>query len=158
AIVVSSGGKESRVALFKSPANDASKNASATNAAGASTGAVTNCRLSTQDRANATFIEPAVAAALVKETATFNRIFAPMVATTQGGGGVRAAGTGGITSAFGIQDGDALLRAEGRTITSGQFVLNEIIGRVQRGEAVVVEGERGGAPRRWVFAASSCRS
>jgi hypothetical protein len=160
AIIVSNGGKETRVALFKTPANDATKVASganAANAASASAGAVTNCRLSTQDRTNATFIEPAVAAALTKETTTFNRIFVPMVATNEGGGGVRATGTGGITSAFGIQDGDALLRAEGRTITSGQFVLNEIIGRVQRGEAVVVEGERSGAPRRWVFAASSCR-
>ncbi len=158
AIVVSSGGKETRVALFKTPANDAAKVASGANAPGASTGAVTNCRLSTQDRTNATFIETTVAAALMKETSTFNRIFVPIVAVSEGGGGVRATGTGGITSAFGIQDGDALLRAEGRTITSGQFVLNEIIGRVQRGEAVVVEGERSGAPRRWVFAAASCRS
>jgi type II secretory pathway component PulC len=157
AIVVSSGGKETRVALYKPPASDAAKTASGAAASSAAAGAVASCRLSAQDRTNATFIESAVAAALTKETSTFNRIFVPIVAATEGGGGVRASGTGGITSAFGIQDGDALLRAEGRTITSGQFVLNEIIGRVQRGDAVVVEGERSGAPRRWVFAPTSCR-
>jgi type II secretory pathway component PulC len=158
AIVVSSGGKETRVALYKTPAIDAAKTASGAAASNAAAGAVASCRLSAQDRANATFIESAVAAALTKETATFNRIFVPIVAAAEGGGGVRASGTGGTTSAFGIQDGDALLRAEGRTITSGQFVLSEIIGRVQRGDAVVVEGERSGAPRRWVFAPSSCRA
>lgn len=159
AVVVTSNGSEKRVTLYKEAkeAKEAGSGANKTalaNATASQGGAA--CRLSAQDRANATFIEPAVAAALMKETTAFNRIFSPLVAVG-GDGGVRAAGTGGITAAFGIQDGDALFRAEGRAITSGQSVLNEVIARLQRGEAVVVEGERGGAQRRWVFAPSSCR-
>jgi hypothetical protein len=167
AIVVSSGGKEARIALFKALTNDATNAANATaGAAGAAgaAGSLASCRLSAQDRANATFVEPAVAAALTKETATFNRIFVPLVGAGEGafvGGsaaGVRATATGGTTSMFGIQDGDTLLRADGKALASGMAVLNEIIARIQRGEAVVVEGERNGSPKRWVFAAVSCRS
>jgi hypothetical protein len=160
AVVVTSNGSEKRVTLYKEvketkeASNGANKTALA-NRSPSQGGAA--CRLSTQDRANATFIEPAVAAALMKETTAFNRIFSPLVAVG-GDGGVRATGTGGITAAFGIQDGDNLFRAEGRAITSGQSVLNEVMARIQRGEPVVVDGERNGAPRRWVFAPTSCRT
>lgn len=157
AVVVLSKGRESRLALYKELQSAPAGTGSASSAAAVQTGAVA-CRLSGQDRANATFIEPAVASALMKETAAFNRIFSPLVAVSESGGGVRAAGTGGVTAAFGIQDGDTLFRAEGRAITSGQSVLNEVMARIQRGEPVVVDGERNGTPRRWVFAPTSCRT
>jgi hypothetical protein len=50
-----------------------------------------------------------------------------------------------------------LLRADGQPLRSGEAVATDIIGKVQRGEAVVVEGERAGAARRWVFAPAKCR-
>ncbi len=158
AIVISSAGKESRVALYKL-VGDAAKAASAATAS--ATGANVSppsgaaaCRLSAADRAAATWIEPAVATALAAESKTFARIFVPLVGA---GEGVRAQATGGTTAMFGIQDGDTLLRADGKGITSGLSVVSDVIGRVQRGESVVVEGERAGAARRWVFAPSSCR-
>jgi hypothetical protein len=155
AIVILSAGTESRVALYKLTA-DAAKIA-AVSAPGANTstlmGAVA-CRLSAADRAAATWIEPAVATALATETKTFARIFVPLVGA---GEGVRAQATGGTTAMFGIQDGDTLLRADGKGISSGLSVATDVIARVQRGESVVVEGTRGGAARRWVFAPSSCR-
>lgn len=157
-VIVANKSGESRVALYKDAKVAAADGSQPS--AGSIAGTTKNapgCRLSAQDRVSATFIEAAVAAALMKETSAFNRMFAPLVAVG-GDGGVRATGTGGITAAFGIQDGDTLFRAEGRAITSGQSVLNEVMARIQRGESVVVEGERGGAQRRWVFAPSSCRS
>jgi hypothetical protein len=155
AIVVASGDKESRITLYKIP-GDATKAATNSAASPAATAAVatTGCRLNAQDRASATWIEPAVAAALAVEAKTFARIFVPLVGA---GEGVRAQATGGTTAMFGIQDGDTLLRADGKGVMSGASVATDIIGRVQRGEAVVVEGERAGAARRWVFAPVSCR-
>lgn len=158
ALIVSSKGRDARIALYKTLNDARSAQGGPAAASNATTAGAASCRLSGQDRAIATFIESAVAAALMKEAAAFNRIFSPIVAVSESGGGVRAAGTGGTTAAFGIQDGDALFKAEGRAITSGQSVLNEVMARIQRGEAVVVEGERNGAPRRWVFAPTSCRT
>jgi hypothetical protein len=169
AIVVASGDTESRIALYKFANAESAKSslpASAANAANAAAATSTNgvCRLSATDKAQATWIEPAVAAALGKEQATFARIFVPLIGTGEGAmiggtaGGVRAQATGGTTAMFGIQDGDTLLRADGKSITSGMSVINDVIARVQRGEAVVVDGERGGATRRWVFAPVACRS
>ncbi len=157
AVIVSSKGRETRIALYKEAQSEAGKKGVPVGTAASQAG-VSTCRLSGADRAIATFIEPAVATALMKETAAFNRMFSPLVAVSESGGGVRAAGTGGVTAAFGIQDGDSLFRAEGRAITSGQSVLNEVMARIQRGEPVVVDGERNGTPRRWVFAPTSCRS
>ncbi len=163
ALVVSSGGKETRIALFKSANADAAKSAATTSDATATVQRAA-CRLSAQDKAQATWIEPAVAAALSKEQATFTRIFVPLVGTGGGAivggtpGGVRAQGTGGTTAMFGIQDGDTLLRADGKAIVSGLNVISDVIAKTAGGEAVVVEGERAGAPKRWVFAAASCRN
>jgi hypothetical protein len=154
AIVVVSGGKESRVTLYKLPAETAKTAATSSVSNAAPSVAVTACRLSAQDRANATWIEPAVAAALAVETKTLARIFVPLVGA---GEGVRAQATGGTTAMFGIQDGDTLLRADGKGLTSGLSVASDVIARLQRGESVVVEGERAGAARRWVFAPTSCR-
>jgi hypothetical protein len=159
AIVIASGETESRIALYKLLPAEAAKAASSTNPPIANSA----CRLSAQDRSVATWIDAAVAAALSKEQATFARIFVPMIGAGEGGliggspGGVRATGTGGTTAMFGIQDGDTLLRADGASLTSGLAVINSVIARVQRGESVVVEGERNGAPKRWVFAPTSCR-
>jgi hypothetical protein len=159
AIVIASGDTESRITLFKLPAGEAAKNLTPANAAAATV----SCRLNAQDRASATWIEPAIASALVREQSTFARIFPPILGAGEGGivggtpGGVRATGTGGTTAMFGIQDGDTLLRADGKSLTSGLAVINEVIARVQRGDSVVVEGERAGAPKRWVFAPTSCR-
>jgi hypothetical protein len=160
AIVVASGDKESRITLFKLPASEVVKTAPESTTAAARTG----CRLSVQDRTQATWIEPAVATALSKEQNVFTRIFVPIVGGGTGGfiggapGGVRATATGGTTAMFGIQDGDTLLRADGKSLTSGMAVINEVISRLQRGESVVVEGERAGVPKRWVFAPTSCRA
>jgi hypothetical protein len=153
AIIVISGGKESRIALYKLPIEPA-KTTAAANGAPMSANPATACRLSAQDRANAIWIEPAVAAALAVETKTLARIFVPLVGA---GEGVRAQATGGTTAMFGIQDDDTLLRADGRGITSGLSVASDVIARLQRGESVVVEGERAGAARRWVFAPTTCR-
>ncbi len=161
AIVVFSGGRESRLNLFKSlQAATATSANSATTASAAS--AQSGCRLSAQDRAIATFVEPAVAAALLNEKATFARIFVPIInpggaSLSSGATGVRATATGGTTALFGIQDGDSLLRADGKSLASGLDVINEVIARVQRGETVAVDGERAGGARRWVFAPVSCR-
>jgi hypothetical protein len=163
AIVVASGDKESRIALFKLATADAAK-ASASEIASATSATNSSCRLSAQDRAQATWIESSVATALSKEQTVFSRIFVPLVGAGEGpmiggiAGGVRATATGGTTAMFGIQDGDTLLRADGKSLTSGMAVINDVIARLQRGESVVVEGERAGAPKRWVFAPTTCRA
>lgn len=165
AIVVASGDKQTRIALFKFSNADSAKTIGANVVNDPLAGRLQNtvCRISAQDKAQAIWIEPAVAAALGKEQAGFARIFVPLVSTGDGaiiGGaaaGVRAQATGGTTAMFGIQDGDTLLRADGRGISSAMSVMNDVIARVQRGEAVVVEGERAGAARRWVFAPVACR-
>jgi hypothetical protein len=156
AIVILSAGNESRIALYKLT-GEAAKAAAAASATAANASPVSGamaCRLSAVDRASATWIEPAVASALAAESKTFARIFVPLLGA---GEGVRAQATGGTTAMFGIQDGDTLLRADGKGINSGLSVATDVIGRVQRGESVVVEGERAGVARRWVFAPSSCR-
>ncbi|MFN3630123.1 MAG: hypothetical protein ACK4XK_08740 [Casimicrobiaceae bacterium] len=110
------------------------------------------CVLSERDRAQAVFIEPHVAAALAGERAVFGRIFAPESS------GVRARSTGGVTSTFGVADGDLLVRADGVPLKDAGAVLSAVIGKVAAGGAVVIEGERGGQPRRWVVASARCRS
>jgi hypothetical protein len=113
------------------------------------------CRLSAADRSVATWIEPAVANALAGEAKAFARMFIVVDATR---GGLRAQATGGTTAMFAIADGDVLLRVDGQPLRSGEAVATDIIAKVQRGEAVVVEGERGGVARRWVFAPAKCRA
>ena len=73
-----------------------------------------------------------------------------------GAGGVRAKGTGGTTAMFAILDGDVLLRADGVPIKSSDAIITEVLARVERGNSVVVEGERNGSPRRWVYAPTAC--
>ncbi len=117
--------------------------------------ALAACRLSAADRSAATWIEPAVANALVGEAKAFARMF---VVVDPSHGGLRAQATGGTTAMFAILDGDVLLRVDGQPLRSGEAVATDIIAKVQRGEAVVVEGERAGAARRWVFAPTKCRA
>jgi hypothetical protein len=148
AIVVSAAGQESRVTVFGVRAEPAKK---APLVAAGSTPAP-NCRLTGADRSAAIFIEPNMAKALTAERATFARMFDP-----QGGaGGIRARGTGGTTAMFAILDGDLLLRADGVPIKSSDAIISDILARVERGNSVVVEGERNGAPRRWVYAPAGC--
>ena len=89
--------------------------------------------------------------ALTAERATFARMFDPMP-----GAGIRARGTGGTTAMFAIEDGDVLLRADGTPLKSADAITGEILARVERGSSVVVDGERKGAPRRWVYAPAGC--
>lgn len=91
--------------------------------------------------------------ALATERATFARMFDPLPGA---GAGIRARGTGGTTAMFAIEEGDVLLRADGAPLGSSDAITREILARVERGGSVVVEGERKGAPRRWVYAPASC--
>ena len=58
---------------------------------------------------------------------------------------------------FAILDGDVLLRADGVPIKSSDAIISDVLARVERGSSVVVEGERNGTPRRWVYAPAGCR-
>ena len=148
AIVVSAAGQESRVTVFGVRADPVKK---APVAVAGATPAL-NCRLTGADRSAAIFIEPNMAKALTAERATFARMF-----ELQGSaGGVRAKGTGGTTAMFAILDGDVLLRADGVPIKSSDAIISDVLARVERGSSVVVEGERNGAPRRWVYAPAAC--
>jgi hypothetical protein len=132
------------------------KDASAVGAVNANASAASQgCRLSAADRAAATWINPSVAAALVGEAKTFARMF---VVVDRERGGLRAQATGGTTAMFAIADGDVLLRADGQPLKTGEAVATEVLAKLQRGDAVVVEGERGGSARRWVFAPSKCKA
>jgi hypothetical protein len=151
AVVMLSGGQESRVTVFGIRAVPVSK----TPLAVAGSMATLNCRLTGADRSAAIFIEPNMAKALTAERATFARMFDPLPGFG-GAGGIRAKGTGGTTAMFAILDGDVLLRADGVPIRSSDAIISDVLARVERGNSVVVEGERGGAPRRWVYAPSGC--
>ena len=107
------------------------------------------------DRAVAVFIDDSVIKALLAERATFGRMFDPQSAAGTGGG-IRARGTGGTTALFAIEDGDVLLRADGVPLKTGDAIVTEILARLGRGSSVLVEGERKGAVRRWVYAPKGC--
>ncbi len=143
AVVIASAGTESRLTVFGVRA-DAQKK---------STAPAVACRLSGADRASAIFLEPAMVKALAAERATFARMFDPLPGA---GTGIRARGTGGTTAMFAIEDGDVLLRADGAPLKSSDAITGEILARVERGSSVVVEGERKGSPRRWVYAPAGC--
>lgn len=152
AVVMSAAGQESRVPVFALRVDPAKKVPLA--AAGATAvGSTANCRLSAADRGAAVFIESNMVKALTTERATFARMFDPQ----PGAGGIRARGTGGTTAMFAILDGDVLLRADGLPIKSSDAIITDVLARVEQGNSVVVEGERGGVPRRWVYAPSTCR-
>ncbi len=148
AIIVSAAGQESRVTVFGVRADPAKKPPLAV-AGGMPT---LNCRLTGADRSAAIFIEPNMAKALSAERATFARMFD----LQPGAGGIRAKSTGGTTAMFAILDGDVLLRTDGAPIKSSDAIISDVLARVERGNSVVVEGERGGAPRRWVYAPAAC--
>lgn len=148
AIVVAAAGQESRVTVFGVRADPAKK----TPLLAAGAAPVLSCRLTGTDRSAAIFIEPNMVKALTTERATFARMFEPQ----PGAGGVRARGTGGTTAMFAILDGDVLLRADGAPIKSSDAIISDVLARVERGNSVVVEGERNGAPRRWVYAPAGC--
>jgi hypothetical protein len=156
-VILSASGGERTIALFK-PLTQKSANSvtvSTQNVVGsAESGAIQSCRLSAIDRSAAIWIDPAVATALVGESKALARMFAVIDPAR---GGLRAQATGGTTALFSIADGDVLLRADGQPLRSGDAVAAEIIVKVQRGDAVIVEGERAGAARRWVFAPVKCR-
>ena len=61
-----------------------------------------------------------------------------------------------LPKTFAIPDGDVLLRADGVPIKSSDAIISDVLARVERGNSVVVEGERSGAPRRWVYAPAGC--
>lgn len=111
-----------------------------------------HCRLAAADKAAAIFLDAAVVKALTAERATFGRMFEPAGAV----GGIRARGTGGTTAMFAVQDGDVLLRADGAPLRTGEAIVTEVLSRIEAGGSVLVEGTRGGAPRRWVYAAKGC--
>jgi hypothetical protein len=148
AVVVAAAGQESRLPVFAVRADPVKK--VPLTVAGAVTAA--NCRLTGADRSAAIFMEPNMVKALTSERATFARMF------EAGGsaGGIRAKGTGGTTAMFAILDGDVLLRTDGVPIKSSDAIISEVLARVERGNSVVVEGERNGAPRRWVYAPAAC--
>lgn len=148
AIVVSAAGQESRVTVFGVRAEPVKK--APMTVAGSTI--APNCRLTGADRSAAIFIEPNMVKALTAERATFARMFDPQ----PGAGGIRAKGTGGTTAMFAILDGDVLLRADGAPIKSSDAIISDVLARVERGNSVVVEGERNGAPRRWVYAPAGC--
>ena len=152
AVVVVAAGQESRVTVFGVRAEPAKK--APLLAAGGTP--APNCRLTGADRSAAIFIEPNMAKALTAERATFARMFDPQPGAG-GTGGIRAEGTGGTTAMFAILDGDVLLRADGVPIKSSDAIISDVLARVERGSSVVVEGERNGAPRRWVYAPAGCR-
>lgn len=157
-VIVSASGGERTMALFK-PLTQKGTSAATVSApsvmGGAASTPTLSCRLSATDRAAAIWIDPAVATALVGESKALARMFAVIDPAR---GGLRAQATGGTTALFSIADGDVLLRADGQPLRSGEAVAAEIIAKVQRGEAVIVEGERAGAARRWVFAPAKCRA
>ncbi len=151
AIVISAAGQESRVTVFGVRAEPAKK--APVVVAGALPSP--NCRLTGADRSAAIFMEPNMVRALTAERATFARMFDPQ-SGVGGAGGIRAKGTGGTTAMFAILDGDVLLRADGVPIKSSDAIISEVLARVERGNSVVVEGERSGSPRRWVYAPTAC--
>ena len=61
-----------------------------------------------------------------------------------------------LPKTFAIPDGDVLLRADGVPIKSSDAIISDVLARVERGSSVVVEGERNGSPRRWVYAPAAC--
>jgi len=142
-VVIAAAGTESRLSVFGVRA-DPQKKAPANTVA---------CRLSGADRASAIFLEASMVKALAAERATFARMFDPLPGT---GAGIRARGTGGTTAMFAIEEGDVLLRADGAVLKSADAITSDILARVERGGSVVVEGERKGVPRRWVYAPASC--
>lgn len=146
AVVLASGSGETRVPVLADRAAPPSS---------APVSALASCRLSGADRAAAIFLQPAMVKALAAERATFARMFEPVAGAA---GGIRAKGTGGTTAMFQIEDGDLLLRADGTPLKSGEAIATDILGRVDRGASVAVDGERKGAPKRWVYAPSSCSS
>ncbi len=151
AVVVAAAGQQSRLPVFAARAAPVSK--VPLPIAGSATAA--NCRLTGADRSAAIFIEPNMARALTAERATFARMFDPQPGVG-GAGGIRAKGTGGTTAMFAILDGDVLLRADGVPIKSSDAIISDVLARVERGNSVVVEGERNGSPRRWVYAPAAC--
>jgi len=144
AVVLASGGTENRVTVLV-PRVDATKKLVLPVAVA--------CRLSGADRANAIFMADSMVKALMAEKATFARMFEPLPGAS---GGIRAKGTGGTTAMFAIADGDVLMRADGNLIRSSEAIVSELLARLSVGASVVVEGESKGAPRRWVYAPSSC--
>lgn len=162
-VLMTAAGGETTLALYKAyvpktvgglKTSAALPQASASSATLPANDATQACRLSAADRSNAMWIEPAVATALAGESKAFARMF---TIVDPARGGLRAQATGGTTAMFAIADGDVLLRADGQPLRTGEAVATDIIGKLQRGDAVVVEGERAGSPRRWVFAPSKCR-
>ena len=144
AVVLASGGTESRVSVFV-PRVDPTKKVPLP--------VVAACRLSGGDRANAIFMADSMVKALMSEKATFARMFEPLPGSA---GGIRAKGTGGTTAMFAIADGDVLMRVDGNLIRSSDAIVSELLARLATGASVVVEGESKGAPRRWVYAPAAC--
>ena len=154
AVVLLAAGQESRVTVFGVRV-DPVKTAPLAVASGAPQ---LSCRLTSADRSAAIFIEPNMVKALTAERATFARMFEPQTsAGGGGGGGIRAKGTGGTTAMFAILDGDVLLKADGAPIKTSDAIITDVLARVERGSSVVVDGERSGVARRWVFAPAGCR-
>ncbi len=151
AVVIAAAGRESRVTVFGVRAEPFKKAPLAV----ASGGLAPGCRLTGADRSAAIFIEPSMVKALTAERATFARMFDPQPGQGSAGG-IRARGTGGTTAMFAIMDGDVLLRADGAPIKSSDAIISDVLARVERGNSVVVEGERNGTPRRWVYAPAAC--
>lgn len=141
AVVLGTAGRDMRVELRPAPVPAAPK-----------AGMNTSCRLSAADRAVARFLDPSVVKALQSERATFARMFEAL----PNGAGIRARDTAGTTAMFAIDDGDVLSRIDGAPIRSAEAIVTDILGRLAAGGAVVVEGERRGAPRRWVLAPKAC--
>ena len=144
AVVLASGGAETRVTVLI-PRVDPTKKVALPVAAA--------CRLTGGDRASAIFMADSMVKALMTERATFARMFEPLPGAA---GGIRAKGTGGTTAMFAIADGDVLLRADGNLIRSSDAIVSELLTRLAGGASVVVEGESKGAPRRWVYAPAAC--
>lgn len=149
-VVMATGSGESRWPVLPAPAVPAARKASAAGGTGAGAAVTAPCRLSASDRAAAVFLDPAVVRALAAERATFNRMFESSPA------GLRARGTGGTTAMFAIADGDVLTRVDGAPLRSSDAIVSEVLGRLANGASVVVDGERNGMPRRWVFAPKGC--
>ena len=147
AVVVASGGAETRVAVLV-PRIDPTKKVVLPAAAA--------CRLAAGDRVAAIFMADSMVKALMSETATFARMFEPVSAIPGTSGGIRAKGTGGTTAMFAIADGDVLMRVDGTPIRSSDAIVSELLARLATGVSVVVEGESKGAPRRWVYAPAAC--
>ena len=152
AVVLASGGTESRLAVML-PRVDSTKKAAQPGAAALPAAAA--CRLSVGDRASAIFMADSMVKALMAEKALFARMFEPLPGLS---GGIRAKGTGGTTAMFAIADGDVLMRADGSPIRSSDAIVADLLTRLSAGASVVVEGESKGAPRRWVYAPAGCAS